>query len=270
MLVFVKNVSFFQQFFVACFTYYIIFYRKPAIPATLPPGHKIGKPAPLFAKIENEQVEALKKKYAGKQQPAVSSRGDAPTDVAGLEAAVAKQGDKVRQLKSSGVEKAVWQPEVAILLDLKKKLEAAQKNAKSAPSAVSGTISLEAIKKLESDIAAQALVVRKLKEGGAEKSKWQPEVTILLDLKKKLEAAQKNASNAPAAAPTPGKTSPEAIKKLEDDVAAQALVVRKLKEGGAEKSKWQPEVDKLLKLKGELAVATGAPLAAPGKGKGKK
>lgn len=35
----------------------------------------------------------------------------------------------MRQLKSSGVEKSVWQPEVAILLDLKKKLEMAQKNA---------------------------------------------------------------------------------------------------------------------------------------------
>jgi methionyl-tRNA synthetase len=35
------------------------------------------------------------------------------------------QGEKVRKLKTSGAEKSVWQPEVEILLDLKKKLAAA-------------------------------------------------------------------------------------------------------------------------------------------------
>lgn len=34
----------------------------------LPSGHKIGKPAPLFTKIDLSQVEELKKKFAGKQQ----------------------------------------------------------------------------------------------------------------------------------------------------------------------------------------------------------
>lgn len=38
------------------------------------------------------------------------------------------QGDKVRSLKSSGVAKKVWQPEVAVLLELKKKLAAASGN----------------------------------------------------------------------------------------------------------------------------------------------
>lgn len=48
------------------------------------------------------------------------------------------------------------------------------------------------------------------------------------------------------------------------------MVVRKLKEGGAEKTIWQPEVDVLLKLKAKLAVATGKPPALPGKTKKNK
>lgn len=51
------------------------------------------------------------------------------------------KGDKVRALKSSGVEKKVWEPEVAKLLDLKKKLAAAQgasAPAKAAPAKGAG------------------------------------------------------------------------------------------------------------------------------------
>lgn len=35
------------------------------------------------------------------------------------------------------------------------------------------------------------------------------------------------------------------------------MVVRKLKEGGADKSQWQPEVNKLLTLKNQLAAISG-------------
>lgn len=51
-----------------------------------------------------------------------------------MEAAVAKQAEKVRSLKTSGADKKVWQPEVDILLDLKKKLTAAT-GAPAAPAA---------------------------------------------------------------------------------------------------------------------------------------
>lgn len=43
----------------------------------------------------------------------------------------------------------------------------------------------------------------------------------------------------------------------------KALLVRKLKEGGAEKSIWQPEVNKLLALKNQLSAATGTSVPAP-------
>lgn len=53
-------------------------------------GHKIGKPYPLFKKIEEKEVEALRNKYAGKQgtaKPQVCVNGDAKS----IEAAIAKQ-----------------------------------------------------------------------------------------------------------------------------------------------------------------------------------
>lgn len=65
----------------------MIYNRKPEIVQLLPSGHKIGKPAPLFTKIETAHVEELKAKYGGKQQS-----DDSPKQsVAELEAAIAKQ-----------------------------------------------------------------------------------------------------------------------------------------------------------------------------------
>lgn len=67
----------------------------------------------------------------------------------------------MRILKAGG-DKKMWQPEVAILLDLKKKLTAAQETSKS-PSATSGgqakngpTNSID-VKTLEAKIGAQVL-----------------------------------------------------------------------------------------------------------------
>lgn len=34
----------------------------------LPPGHKIGKVSPLFAKIDDQLIEELREKYGGKQE----------------------------------------------------------------------------------------------------------------------------------------------------------------------------------------------------------
>lgn len=45
--------------------------------------------------------------------------------------------------------------------------------------------------------------------------------------------------------------------------------MRKLKESKSEKSVWQPEVEKLLKLKEKLSVTTGVPLPKSGKSKKK-
>lgn len=67
-------------------------YIPEVLSIMLPAGHSIGKPSPLFTKIEDKQVQELRKKYAGKQEPTPPREiASAPTDVAALEAAIAKQ-----------------------------------------------------------------------------------------------------------------------------------------------------------------------------------
>lgn len=43
-------------------------YIPETITNMLPTWHKIGKPSPLFTKIEDQTVEMLRKKYAGQQE----------------------------------------------------------------------------------------------------------------------------------------------------------------------------------------------------------
>lgn len=188
------------------------------------------------------------------------------------------QADKVRQLKASTKDKAVWQPEVNKLLDLKKQLEEAKKASPTAtPAAAAATPApangSQSVQDLEKAIQEQGDKVRKLKGSTKDKAVWQPEVNVLLDLKKQLEAAQKAAKAAPPAAAAPAPTSstsvdPAQVKALEDKIAQQGEKVRTLKAGG-NAALWKPEVDTLLALKNELAALTGAP-AAGGQGKSKK
>ncbi|XP_039602472.1 methionine--tRNA ligase, cytoplasmic [Polypterus senegalus] len=98
----------------------------------LPAGHKIGTISPLFQKLEVEQVEALRQRFGGQKPDKAAEKQEATTtttilqDVQELAKAVAQQGDKVRQLKALGTEKAVVNSEVARLLELKKALQEAQ------------------------------------------------------------------------------------------------------------------------------------------------
>lgn len=101
--------------------------ENPEIIQFLPAGHKMNEPSPLFARIEPARAEELKKLFAGKQSENGKAKPSTCDDIKKLETHVAQQADKVRKLKASGVGKEVWQPEVNLLLDLKKKFEAAQK-----------------------------------------------------------------------------------------------------------------------------------------------
>lgn len=149
-------------------------------------GHKIGKPVPLFAKIEPATIDELKAKYGGVQQGVGGGQPpQTPTSakqffetVAQAEKALSEQAAKVRDLKASA-EKAVWQPEVVILLDIKKQLE----NLKNQNLPVDKGCSVD---DLETLITQQGEKVRKMKSGGVDKAIWQAEVNVLLDLKKKL------------------------------------------------------------------------------------
>ncbi|XP_074931697.1 methionine--tRNA ligase, cytoplasmic isoform X9 [Phalacrocorax aristotelis] len=97
---------------------------------TLPPGHRVGTVSPLFQKLENDQVEALRKHFGGgqaKQTPPASE--PAPGDhqlIQELTEEVAKQGNHVRQLKANKAEKAQVDAEVARLLELKQQLALAE------------------------------------------------------------------------------------------------------------------------------------------------
>ncbi|XP_055385323.1 methionine--tRNA ligase, cytoplasmic [Condylostylus longicornis] len=165
----------------------------------LRPGHKIGKPAPLFAKIEQTRIDELKKKFGGVQTSENNSIQKSEktkmqfTTIAEAEEAIKIQGDKVRTLKTNKVEKAVWQPEVDILLELKKQLAVMQQSQVSngiAPQSKPSTtdkpsVSADKVKELEEKIAKQGEKVRELKAAG-DASVWKPEVEILLAFKKEL------------------------------------------------------------------------------------
>lgn len=197
-----------------------LFCSKPAIQIFLKPGHKIGRPAPLFAKIEQQRLDELKKKYSGSQFGSKEASPQlAPPSTVVLktvqeaEIAVAVQGDEVRKLKASGAEKADVQAQVKILLDLKKQLASLQLNSQTngevkhnsvASSAAPAADNASKIQEVEGKIVEQGEKVRKLKASG-DKTVWQPEVEKLLALKKELVTLGRTPA-APTAAATSGKS----------------------------------------------------------------
>ncbi|XP_063997761.1 methionine--tRNA ligase, cytoplasmic isoform X2 [Pogoniulus pusillus] len=105
---------------------------------TLPPGHRVGTVSPLFQKLEEEQIEALRQRFAGgqaKPTPPAPEAPPAPTPSVApgdpqlaqrLAEEVAKQGTHVRQLKATKAEKCQVEAEVAKLLELKRQLALAE------------------------------------------------------------------------------------------------------------------------------------------------
>ncbi|XP_058982072.1 methionine--tRNA ligase, cytoplasmic-like [Musca domestica] len=234
--------------------------EKPYVSILLQTGHKIGKPAPLFAKLEQQFIDEMKKKYSG---PQVTTSSGSGLSVADLEKAVQEQGEKLRQLKSTTKDKAVLQPEIDKLLDLKKQLSEAKAAGENKQNGTSS------VKDLEAAVQAQGEKVRQLKAQTKDKSVWQPEVNKLLDLKKQLAAAQSGTSTPAPTNPAPASDANQ-VKELEDKIAKQGEKVRTLKAAG-DASVWKPEVEILLALKKQLSALTGAPDAnAQGKNKKKK
>lgn len=232
-------------------------------------GHKIGKPAPLFTKIEQAQLDELKKKYGGSQADTKKAENKplaSLKNVKEAEAAIAEQGNKVRTLKSSGAEKSVVTEQVNILLALKKQLTELQQT-ESKPAGAINTV-----KDAEAAIAEQGNKVRAIKASGAEKSAVTEQVNILLALKKQLADLQLASTNAASAANGVAASSINKVAEIEAEIIKQGEKVRELKAKG-DKNVWQPEVDRLLELKKQLVAAGGSPAPAPqssGKNKKKK
>lgn len=184
---------------------------KPVLRTILPPGHRIGKPIVLFTKIEDARIEELKKKFGGQQQQSkitpnvivaneTSAMGSSSA-VKDVQKAIDEQAAKVRKIKASGADRAVWQPEVNTLLELKKQLQLTDLSLRTQSSMSSTTLadatkSAEllpatasnptAVKLLEEEIAQQGIKVRNLKATNSDRSVWQPEVSLLVSLKQKL------------------------------------------------------------------------------------
>lgn len=224
---------------------------SPAFVCRLVAGHKIGKPSPLFQKIEASIIAELKVKFTGKPAPIKASdkaKGKpTPAAHAGGEGAVneaevsrltehvTKQGELVRDLKAAKAEKSKINAEVANLLDLKKQLAQAQ-GLDPNSSAPSGG------KKKEKGNQAQQAQAVKAAPG----------------------VASENASR--------GSANDADVARLTDEVAQQGSRVRDIKAAKAEKSIIDTEVAKLLELKKQLAHVQGTAPVAPagGKKKGKK
>ncbi|XP_016107335.1 methionine--tRNA ligase, cytoplasmic [Sinocyclocheilus grahami] len=97
--------------------------------------------SPLFQKLENEQIEVLRKRFGGQQAPSsaaetkpsagavhdasVNANAD-PERAKQLTALVAEQGNKLRGLKAQKADKSVIDDEVEKLLQLKKQLSLAE------------------------------------------------------------------------------------------------------------------------------------------------
>ena len=104
--------------------------------------------------MTDQNLLLFKERYKGKQSErkdkektpapaavAPAAPGAGPVDaalVSSLEQQVAEQGDKVRQLKGNKAEKAAVDAEVALLLDLKKKLSLASGQPLQQPSGKKG------------------------------------------------------------------------------------------------------------------------------------
>ncbi|GFG40008.1 hypothetical protein Cfor_12981 [Coptotermes formosanus] len=194
----------------------------PEFTVLLPSGHKLGKPSPLFSKIEPARVDQLKQQFSGRQKsrspeenaattkPAATSvsvvtnqiQGDASV-IAKLTAAVAQQAELVRKIKASGAAPSIWQPHVSVLLELKQQLVSAQSingnvNDEASAATSNGLQELNPeVARLEAEIAKQGDLVRQLKSSGMPKSEWQPQVNVLVGMKSQLAALQ--------GSPAPGK-----------------------------------------------------------------
>lgn len=76
------------------------------------PGHKIGKPGPLFEKIDQIRLEELKKRYAGSQAAEPEKKQDSIQCIEKAEKAIVQQGNRTRAMKADKAEKTAVKEQV--------------------------------------------------------------------------------------------------------------------------------------------------------------
>eukprot|EP00124_Ichthyophonus_hoferi_P002478 Ihof_evm5s170 gene=Ihof_evmTU5s170 len=188
-----------------------------------------------------------------------------------IDAKIALQGLKIRDLKAAKVAKEVITGEVTQLLALKAEYKAATgvewkaapvaaapKAAKKVEEVPSTPIALE----LDAKITAQGLKIRDLKAAKADKEAVTAEVTQLLALKAEYKAATGVEWKA-AAAKTETKAKVEAApvnaigQEINAKITTQGLKIKEMKAAKADAAMVTAEVTQLLALKAEYKTVTG-------------
>ncbi|XP_050434052.1 bifunctional glutamate/proline--tRNA ligase-like isoform X23 [Adelges cooleyi] len=229
--------------------------------------------------LKAEYKQASGKDYQPNQPPAKSAPTP-PTNAPSttnqeeqLYARVTEQGDKVRQLKSSGASKDAVSEAVKALLALKAEYKQAsgkdyqpnQPPAKSAPTQPTNAPSTtNQEEQLYARVTEQGDKVRQLKSSGASKDAVSEAVKALLALKAeyKQAAGKDYQPNQPPAksAPTQPTNVPSTTNQEEQlyaRVTEQGDKVRQLKSSGASKDAVSEAVKALLALKAEYKQAAG-------------
>ncbi|KYN13800.1 Bifunctional aminoacyl-tRNA synthetase, partial [Trachymyrmex cornetzi] len=186
---------------------------------------------------------------------------------------IKKQGDKVRNLKSSKAEKSIIDQEVKVLLSLKSDYKSLTgQNWKPADTKVTSIKSkvkpenqeISEAEKISEEIKKQGDKVRNLKSSKAEKSIIDQEVKVLLSLKsdyKSLTGQDWKPADTKVTS-IKSKVKPEnqeisEAEKISEEIKKQGDKVRNLKSSKAEKSIIDQEVKVLLSLKSDYKNLTG-------------
>ena len=215
-------------------------------------------------------------------KPAAASTASAGSNGDQLNAEIAAQGDKVRQLKTDKADKPTVDAAVAKLLELKAAYKAATgkdwKPGQAAPAAKPVAASAATAgsngDQLNAEIAAQGDKVRQLKTDKADKPTVDAAVAKLLELKAAYKAATGKDWKPPAAQPVAkaaaapaakAASPPKAVEQdsnpvadqLNADIIAQGDKVRQLKADKADKVAVDTAVNVLLGLKTKYKTLTG-------------
>jgi len=196
-----------------------------------------------------------------------------------VEARIAAQGDRIRELKAAKAAKEAIQPEVAALLALKAEYKAATghdwkppaqpkaakeakaqpkeaKKAASPPKAQEGPALTGAAAELNTKVVAAGDRVRELKAAKADKAAVEAAVKALLGLKAEFKAATGKDWKPPAAAAEPKKEKEKAKEKENQEPIAEGDPEEKSKK---QKERDAKKAEKAAKKAAHKTEETGAP-----------
>eukprot|EP01147_Barroeca_monosierra_P005040 gene5040-131_t len=187
-------------------------------------GHAIGEPCTLFSRIDPAMAKTWSQQYGGAQQESKQQSDnqpleDLPTDKESLERLVAEQGNVVRQAKADGIDKA----------DLNKLVQELRRR-KSALAKVTCTSPDDKKDKSKATGGDSENVEKPKKQKKQSKQKQKQE---------------KKQYDGPLA---------DSLKRLGQEVAQQAKVLRDLKLNNASDDDCKAAESRLLGLKGELGA----------------